>query len=520
MPSHIVKYTPPLRPVLCALAVLTLTVASCESIPGSSADNGAFSETEQAAQNAAAKDGATAPSDDDSPGAVTTATDDTAEADPDTPPGGKSSERRLTPEQLRQRLRAFADQFRSELASACDRIKRQREDPLTRQRAHQYKIDGATAMYDIAVNPSEQEALLDAIVLSTLQTRVVASIASAQFPDDYDLLMERAEILEQSAWSLSAQVMSEKQRAELLQVIDNWWADHDGVTEIWYIRLSTFAGYGKGTSFEGLLGAVGGLPGQFLNAFVPVSDAADTLDQATAAAERATWLAPRLLILSQWRAEAIVLETLAATEVKSVIESTAQAVDVAERLPAQITAEREALFDDLAENEQTLRNLLDDTTEAIDAVRAVSEETRETVAQSEALIDAAERAMQTVDQVVGSVDGVVARVAEMQADAPEPAEPGRPFDITEYTEALNAANAAIAELNSTVAELDRATEPGALAAKLDPTFTAVDAMVDSAAARLERLVIVAAVAVAAAGIAVVGFARLVPPRNRASRSGE
>jgi methyl-accepting chemotaxis protein len=429
---------------------------------------------------------------------------------------------KLTTKQVQTRLRSFADQYRNEIAAACDEIKNRREDPLLRRRAHRYKVDGATAVYDIAVEDNPRQAVLDMLVLVTLQWYVAETHGETQFPEDHPLIKEKTRIIKDSAWGLASRVMTEKQRADLLAVIDRWWTDNGQRTEIWYVRITDFAGYGKGTSFEGVFSGVTNLPGKFLNVFVPIDDATDTLNDATLIAERTTWLAPRLMILAQWRAESIVLDALATTEVTRTLNSVNDAVavadratGVAERLPDQIGEQREALISDLTENEESLKALLAETRSTIESIQGVTGDANEIVTGGQELLRVTDETLKTADQVVKSVESMIATAKEGGDENPEDAEPGKPFDITEYTEAVRAAELTLKEINTVLTNLETASRPDELTRRVEPVLDLSEDFIDDTLARVERLVIVAAIALAAAGIAIVGFAKFVPSRGRA-----
>lgn len=436
----------------------------------------------------------------------------------------------LTAEQIRTRLRAFADQYRNEIASACDEIKERSETPQARRRAHQYKLDAVTAVYDIAATDDPRQAVLDALVLVTLQSYEADARAQSRFSsEDAALIQERARVLRQSAWALAARVMDEQQRARLLALIERWWNDNQQAAQIWYVRISDFIRYSGtgspenavGGAIEGALESVGSFSSGFINTFVPVGDATDSLNEASLAAERAVWLTPRLMILAQWRTEAILLDSLATPEITSVVESTNQAVAVADRatavaeaLPDQIRAEREALVRDLTENDETLRGLLQETRAAIDSVHAVAGETNTAVQSTRALAESTESTINAASELVGSVERLVITARGPEDSAPD--DPGEPFDIAEYTRAAEALQLTLAEANTLLENINATTEPDRLAARLEPTIAEAQAAVDNAADRAERLIVLAAAVAAAAGIAIVLVAKLVPTRRRAA----
>jgi len=458
------------------------------------------------------------------PTVSTAAKPNPATAKPASPAPASGSTSQLNSEQILSRLRTFADQYRSEIGSACDKIKATRTDPALRRKAHQYKLDASTAIYDIAAEPDPRQAVLDSLVLVTLQWYAAEANAVADFPEDHQLVRDATRVVKESAWALAARVIDAKRRAELLQIIDRWWADNAGSGEIWYVRITDFAGYGKGTPFEGAFGAVTGLPGSLLNAFVPVGDATATLNDAQVTAERITWLTPRLMILAQWRAEAIIFETLATTEVEQILASTNRAVDaadrattVAENLPAEVAAQTGSVLEDLAENQESIRALLEETRATIGSVDGLAGTSQAVIAESERTIQAADQLAASVDRLLVTWKEIQAQSAERdaaeRASADPDAEPGPPFDITEYTEALNAATATIEETNRVLLNLQSVTEPNVLNARLMEVTQSGESFITHATARLERLALVAAAGVAGAGILIVLAFRLVPSRR-------
>ena len=229
------------------------------------------------------------------------------------------------------------------------------------------------------------------------------------------------------------------------------------------------------------------------------------------------------MILAQWRAEAIVLDTLATTEVSGLIDSTNEAVRVADRatsvaetLPTELGAQREALIRDLVENEASLKALLDETRATIDSIRTVTSDANSIVVEGQTLLEATESTLGAADTVVKSVESMIARAQESGGEEDPGAEPGRPFDITEYTEALRSAESALTEVNTVLASMQTATEPDELSRRIEPVLGLSTEFVDETLGRVERLVVFAAIAFALAGIAVLAFAKLVPSRNRQS----
>ena len=371
--------------------------------------------------------------------------------------------KQLTPLELRARNRAFADRYRVVLASATDTIMRRRNDPQLRQKAHQLKIDGATAIYDIVVDQSPRTALLNLVVQVTLQKKLANARAAADFPDDHPLIEANVEQLYNEVWTHAALVMQERERSELLGIIDRWWEARGSQQSIWYVRLSDLAGYGGGTSLEGLIDSARGLPSQILNTLVPLGDATDSLDEITAISESAAWFAPRLIVLTQWRFEAIVFETLATTELTGTVDAVQRLVSTAETLPQDVGREVTATIEALAEREASLSPLLDRTEAIIASAGATTSEGTE-------LVLALDQTTRSLTELSESVKPLLAQFTsdDDAGDAAAPAAEnaaGRPFDITEYTETVRALEDTLEEATTLIERVETTTGPLALQAR-------------------------------------------------------
>ncbi|MEO1237181.1 MAG: hypothetical protein AAFX76_10370 [Planctomycetota bacterium] len=411
-------------------------------------------------------------------------TDTTAPGPP--PPGGnvEADPSRFTPAMMQQAVRNFADQYRQTIAEAADQIVVEADDdPDLRRRAHQMKINGATAMYDIAVDPVPPSALLNAVVLTSLQVNFLEAHAEKFFGGYAPLLQDRANRLEEEAFSIAARVMSPEQRTDLLRLIDEWSAANPDNTDIWYVRLADLPGVQQGLSMSDVVGSFTNLPSNFINIFNPFSKGQDAVNEGQLLLERTSWLAPRLMILAQWRAEAVVYDSIANTRVNDALDLGERFAVVAETLPDTLTQQRRGLVEDLANNQENLTALLHGTQQV----------TADTT------------------QMLMAADAITARVQEIQAAAlaasanrppRDPnAPPPRPFDITEYTAALYELNQVVGNATTLLETTDTATAGPAL-----------DARLDAVAATVTRLILTAAAAALVVGVLLVLTVKWVPRR--------
>ncbi|MEM9882344.1 MAG: hypothetical protein AAF800_05460 [Planctomycetota bacterium] len=396
------------------------------------------------------------------------------------PPGGQARTEAFTPEQMRSAVRNFADQYRQTIAAACDRIVREAGDnPELRRRAHQTKIDGATAMYDIAVDPVPASAMLNAVVAVSIQTHYLKHAGEAVFGEYTPLLVEQAEYLQEEVFRICARVMDDEARVELLSLINQWCEENPGVQDFWYIRLADLPGVRERLSFR--LSDVTGLLG-FLNPTADAQKAASNLD---ALAERMGWLGPRLMILAQWRAEAVVYDSLANTQLPEALALGERFAAVAEDLPATIDDQRAKFFADLEANEDTLNNLLGNS--------------QTLTAEANALLETVD----TIAERVGTMQERAIAAAEKRPPPDPDAPPGRPFDITEYTAALVELQRVVADANDLLNNAESATAAEALDARLTTLGDAAG-----------RVIWTAAAAAVVAGVLLILAVKFIPSRRR------
>lgn len=421
----------------------------------------------------------------DVPNDLPPATKDTTAPGPPAP-GGNAIAGDYTPKQMQEAVRNFADQYRQTLASACDRIITEADDnPDLRRRAQATKIHGATAMYDIAVDPVPASAMLNAAVTVSLQTNFLRTNGPAYYGEYAPLLLEKSNYLQEEIFRICARVMSNEKRTELLKLINQWSEQNPEVTDFWYIRLTDLPGVNKSLSVNDMVGTLTNLPSKFLNVFNPFASTGQSVTEAQALAERMSWLGPRLMILAQWRAEAVVYDSIANTRLPEALELGNRFAAVAETLPDTLNQQREALFNDLQQNEQTLNGLLTNT---------------------ETLAAEADALFSTVDEIMGKVETIHSNSIAAKASRPpkDPnAPPSRPFDITEYTDALVELNQVVTEANTLLLNADTAASPDAIDDRLEVVESTV-----------RNLIFTAAIALLIVGVLLILAIKSIPSRRR------
>lgn len=393
--------------------------------------------------------------------------------------GGQEVLGEYTPAQMQTAVRNFADHYRQSMATALDRVVIESNDPELIRRAQTAKINGVTAMYDIAVDPVPASAMLNGLVLVSLQAKFIRNHGEDYLGEFYPLVQITADRLQEEAFRIAARAMSEQQRIDLRATIDQWAQANPDVREFWYVRLDDLPGIRDNPD---VFNTFTNLPRNFLNVFNPFANTGKTVDEFQVVTERTVWLAPRLMILAQWRAEAIVYNSIANTRINEVVDLGDRFAVVAEDLPKTLSEQREALFDDLNQNQATLESLITTTDDLAQ--------------NTTALLQAAEAIGQ---QVITIQDTAYANPKPIDPNAP----PKHPFNITEYTEALVELNKVLVDLNTLAVNADTIASPDAI----DDRLTVVESSV-------RGLIFTAAVALLIVGVLLILAIKLIPSRRR------
>jgi hypothetical protein len=196
------------------------------------------------------------------------------------------------------------------------------------------------------------------------------------------------------------------------------------------VRFSNFA-IGRGTSAaEKVLAARGW--------FANVGDAGRSVDQARLLTERMFYMLKRQPMLLRWELEATKDGLLATPAVATYLDDVHRLTDQAERLPANVAAEREAVVEAFDRR----IGAVDDTVAGI----------RSAFREGQGLAASVDAAGRSLDAMLRSADGVLLRYDTMST-GPNAA-PVRTFDVREYTEGVKELAGALQNMNEVLKSSD------------------------------------------------------------------
>lgn len=349
-------------------------------------------------------------------------------------PGGDG---KITPAELDELTRAFADRYVGLLSSTCDALKKGNSDPIQRREAQELLLNCATNVYDIASNADAFTRMLDLVVVTTLVSQVWIDDDRAG-----DIFGERGEVLVRAlhhgrveAWALAAQVLRPDQLELLDYTMWDWRQHNPDMVHMPFVRFSNFAiGRGKSATAEVL--AAGGF-------FGSVGKAGRSVDEARLLSERMFWQLKREGTLLRWQLEAAKDDIVATPEISTYARDVTRLTDQVEQLPRTVATERKAIL-----------TAFDERTKSIDAtinrVRDTLTEAHGTATSAAAAGTSLNEMLMRASALFGQRDILnptsIPSTQPLLLASPS-SEASRPFDVREYTQGVKELASAIDQMN-------------------------------------------------------------------------
>src|SRR3954471_3734203 len=288
---------------------------------------------------------------------------------------------KITPAELDELTRAFADRYVGLLSSTCDALKKNNPDPVQRREAQELLLNCATNVYDIASNADAFTRMLDLVVVTTLVSQVWIDDdrAGEVFGDRGEVLVRALHHGRVEAWALAGQVLRPDQLDLLDYMMWDWRRHNPDMVRTPFVRFSNFA-IGRGKSATAAVVDAGG--------FANIGRAGKSVDEARLLSERMFYQAKREPALLRWEAEALKDAVLATPDIRTYLTDIHRLTEQAEKLPGNVAKERQAIL-----------SALDDRMKRGDA----------TISNIRQLITSAEPASNSINDMMKTADGLFAR---------------------------------------------------------------------------------------------------------------
>jgi hypothetical protein len=287
---------------------------------------------------------------------------------------GKKDAKAINPVEVQDTMLRFTDAFMTQSSLDIDRLRRG-TNAVDATEVLQWKIAFTTEMTSIASGPNEIANLLDMTVFITVTRMSLEEYWLPRvFGESARPLLETCRNAETEIWRLANSVLTPQQRAELQQAIVLWREKNPIPDNVFAARAVGFAarvvratqpGSAKPGSVFDLLS---------LDPVAGLDPAVREIAQTRLFAERGLFVAQRMPKLLRWQTELLSMNALELPSVQQLITNStriASAVDrfatVAEKLPEQLSAEREQILKALESQEKTLTPLVDNMRQTLTA---------------------------------------------------------------------------------------------------------------------------------------------------------
>jgi hypothetical protein len=365
----------------------------------------------------------------------------------------------LTVTQLQSELLRFADDYASSVANAADAAARSAGTREALVAALKWKLDQATAVYVSATGENPVWDALDVVVLATVSRMVVEDAKTREeFGAVVAPLVETHRELEKSAWTLAGQILGPEQREQLKSLIVEWRTQNPRERSVGAIHFREFA-----LSTEKEKGSPAGRAGTGSVFTLLRIDPFAGLDPATVAIEQSRELAARTVAyferaptLLRWQAELLAFQIAGQPDPQAILADAGRAsrsmegiAKTAEGLPALVDEQRKAAIEQLlagvaAERAAILKEL--DSREA--TIRGLLGETRQTLEAGTAMST-------SLDATIQSLDAFMHYVSPPESKTAPSGPPSKPFNVLDYGKSATEVGGMARDLTALLGSVDK-----------------------------------------------------------------
>jgi hypothetical protein len=363
---------------------------------------------------------------------------------------GKSDNQKFDPVEVQQRLLRFSDVFLARMIIGIDNLGHG-TNALTPAEVLHWKIVFATKTCAIASGPNEVADLLDMTAfVSVTRVAIEEHWQPKVFGESALPILESCRDSETNIWRLTETVLTANQQAELRAAIQAWCLENPPWESMIAARSSGFTSRIAETRKADTSARSSVFSLLMLDPLTGLDPATREIAQARLFAERALYVAQWMPTLLRWQTEFLGLNAVAMPEVQQLVtNSTRIAASVErfnfliEKLPGQISAEREAFVKDLQRQEQNLTPLVDQVRQTLTSGTQMSASLNTTIA---------------------TFDGLMKRfgVGETAHGGP-PNTNSQPFQILDYAQTATRMESMALQLTELVRTLDQTLDDTNLA---------------------------------------------------------
>jgi hypothetical protein len=292
---------------------------------------------------------------------------------------GSANESGMTRPELEDHVRRFADRYITRMAIATNELSAKTNSNEQKELMHDWKTVSNTAIVDMAIGQNAVTNLLDMMTMTRLSRLVVAGywvpdVLGEELGANF---LQTFVALEEDIWTVADDVLTPQHQAELESLIDEWHAENPDQYYPWYVRLSNFSGQ-RAASLAAVQQSGGMLK--------EVARAREAAEEIQAFGERVLFYLQRAPSLTSYQFQSGVANVLGGPEVSKLMDDTdrfvtaveqlieavgrlqGERIEVVDQFMDRVGAEREFMFQDLAESEPGIRSVLTDLRPVIESL--------------------------------------------------------------------------------------------------------------------------------------------------------
>ena len=278
---------------------------------------------------------------------------------------GKSDTPVVDPVEVQQAVLRLTDAFATRMILDVEKLRRGRRDADPAE-VLQWKIAIGTETSSIASGPNPVANLLDLTVFITVTRMALEDHWQPEvFGNSAGPMLDNCRIAEAEIWQLAGMLLEPEQQEELRQAIEDWRGRNPLPEDVFAARALGFTS--RMTPAKTVDAARPGSVFSLLRVdpLAGMDPAVREIAQTRLVAERVLYVAQKMPMLLRWQTELLTLNTTELPAVRQWTTTSAQIAEavqrftaVAEKLPAQASAEREAILKALESQERDLTTLL------------------------------------------------------------------------------------------------------------------------------------------------------------------
>jgi len=356
-------------------------------------------------------------------------------------PGQKKDKEVVDPLEVQQKLLRFANTFSAQMVAGIDQL-RHGTNMIDPEQALKWKIVVVTETCSIASGPNPLANLLDMTILVTgVRIALEEHWQPRFFGASAQPMVEMCRRHETNIWGLAGTLLSLEQQEELRQSIAAWHQKHPIPETVISTRAQGFVtevAAAKQTDKVAAGGAFGLLR---IDPFAGLDPATREIALARTLAERALFVTQWMPTLLRWQVELMSLNAVATPEVQQLVTNSAQLsasverfAGAAERLPKQMSTEREEIIKALDSQEKQLTPLVNEVRQALLAGSQMST---------------------SLNTTVTTFDGLMKRFGVGETNRAGPDTNAQPFRIQDYGETAVQLEMAAKQLTELLHTFDR-----------------------------------------------------------------